>query len=122
MDYAALIIYGTRCAVFHSLRHVVNINVITENFSGVAVFGGYRRTSESDECCVRKGVADDAGIANYDSGFGFALFIFAHDYTLIHAVLATVRLVCHNHDVASSGQRLFAFLKFEHGGKDNAVG
>ncbi len=32
VDYAALVVYGTCCAVFNGLRHIVNVNVITDSF------------------------------------------------------------------------------------------
>ena len=122
MNYATLIVNGTRCAVFNSLRHIVNVDVFTEHLAGVAVFRGYRRTCKSNECRIGKGITDDTSVTYHDSGFGFALLIFAHDHALIHAVLATMGFVCHNHDVASGGQRFLAFLELKHGGEDDAVG
>ena len=122
MDNTALIVDGTGCAIFHGLSHVVNVDIITEHFPCIAVFGGHRRARKANKGRIGKGIADDSRVADYDSGFGFTRFIFTHNHALIHAVLAAMGFVCHNHDVAAIRQRFLAFLELEHGGENDAVG
>ena len=44
------------------------------------------------------------------------------DHLFGEAVLATVSLVCHDHDIPAFRQRLAGLLKLLHGGKDDPVG
>ena len=122
MNHATLIVNRASCAVFHSLRHIVNIDVIAEHLPSVAVLGGHGRTCKPDEGRIWQSIADDTRVTDHNSGLCFTLRIFAHDDTLIHAVLTTVGFVCHNHNVAASRQRLLPFLELKHGGEDDTVG
>ena len=38
MDHSTFVKHRAGCAIFHSLSHIVNVDIVTENLAGVAVF------------------------------------------------------------------------------------
>lgn len=66
-------------------------------------------------------ITNDARIPDYDPGFGLSLIVFPEHDSLIHAILATMGFIRHNHNVAAGGQRFFTFLKLEHRREDDAI-
>ena len=94
VDDAALIIDRHSGVVENALGHVVNINAVTEDFDGVAVFQCHRSTREADERGIRQGVV-------YQSG-GTDTHLTCHRiHFFFEAVLATMCLVAHHDDVAA---------------------
>ena len=121
MNHAAFIIDRSCRAVLYRLRHVVNIDVIAEHLAGVAVFDGNRRTRKADKGGVRKCVMQNPRIADRRAGFLVAVGILGHHNPLVKTVLPAVGFVCHDHNVAAFGERLFSTLKLEKSRKNNAV-
>ena len=120
-DNTALIVNWTRCSIFHSLRHIVNIDIITKNFTRISIFCRNRRSCKAYVGCVRQGVMNNTGITNDRMCFFFTLFIFFNDYFFIKTILSAVGFISHHHNISPFGQRLFATLKLKHRGEDNAV-
>ncbi len=102
----AFIIDGSGCAILDCLRHIINIYVITEHFTGAAVFGRDGRAGKSNVGSVRQTVSDDSCRTNYTLCDFFALIILRYFYLLSQTVLSTVGFVCHNHNVSSVRQRI----------------
>ena len=109
-----LIEHGACGAIFDGLRHIVDIDIVTENFSSILVFLRYRRSSKSDEGSVRKGVVDDTGHTHTNLAFCIDL--------LLKAVLSTVSFICHYHDIPSFRKRLVGLLELLHRGKYDSIG
>ena len=120
-DNTALVVNRTRCAILHSLCHIVNIDIITKNFTRISIFCRNRRSRKAYVGCIWQGIMDDTGIANDRMCFFFALFIFFDDNFLIKTILSTVGFIRHHHNISPFGQRLLATLKLEHRGEDNAI-
>ena len=120
-DNTALIVNWTRCSIFHSLRHIVNIDIITKNFTRISIFCRNRRSCKAYVGCVRQGVMNNTGITNHCMCFFFTLFIFFNDYFFIKTILSTVGFIRHYHNISTFGHWLLATLKLEHRGEDNAV-
>ena len=53
-------------AVLHGLCHVIDVNIIAEDFSGASVFCGYGRSCKADIGSVWETVADNAGCTDLD--------------------------------------------------------
>ena len=122
MDNTAFIIDRSGGTIFHSLRHIVDIDIITEHLTSIAVLCRDGRTCKTNKGSIRQCLADNTGITNNHMCFLFTLGIFRHDNFLVETILTTVRLVCHDHNISALGQWLFATFKFEHGSKDYAIG
>ena len=122
MDNTALIINRASCTILHRLGHVIDINIITKDFSGITILGRDRRSGKADESCIRQSFMDDQCIADNSSGFLFALFVFRNDNPLIKAILATMGLICHNYDISAFGQWPFAAFELKHCCKNDAIG
>ncbi len=121
MNHAAFVVNRSGRAVLHRLRHVINIDVIAEHRTGVAVFGRNGRSRKADKGGVRECVVQYPRVADCHAGFLVAVGILGHHHPLVKAVLPAVGFVCHDHNVAAFGQRLLAPLKLEKGGKDDTV-
>ena len=121
MNHTAFVVDWAGGAVLHRLRHIVNVDVITEHLSDIAVFDRNRRPRKSDKGCVRKRIVQNARVADYNTGFLVAIGILRHHYAFVKSVLPTMRFVCHNHNVVALGKRLLSLFKFEQCSKDNAV-
>ena len=120
-DNTALVVNRTRCAILHSLCHIVNINIITKNFTRISIFCRNRRSRKAYVGCIRQGIMDDSGISNHCMCFFFTLFIFFDDNFLIKTILSAMGFIGHHHNIPPFGKRLLATLKLEHRGEDDAV-
>ena len=109
-----LIEHGACGAIFDGLRHIVDIDIVTEDFSSILIFLGYRCPSESYERGVRKGVVDDTGHAHADLAFRVDL--------LLESVLSAMRFICHYNDIPTFRKRFVGFLELLHRSKDDAIG
>ena len=78
LNNTAFVIDRTGCAIFDSLRHIINVNVITEHLTGAAVFRGNRSSGKANVCSVRQAVSDNAGSTNNTLGDFFAVLILGH--------------------------------------------
>ena len=114
VDDAAFVVDGAGCAVLDGLGHVVDVDVVAEDFAGVFVFGGDGGSGESDVCCVGEVVADfSCGSDDDFSGFVVDFFF--------EAVLAAVGFVGDDDDVFAGGEGFGGFFELLHGGEDDAV-
>ena len=120
-DNAALIVNRTRCTIFHRLCHIINIDIITKNFTRISIFCRNRCSCKAYVSCIRQGIMNDTGIANDRMCFFFTLFIFFDDNFFIKTILSTVGFIRHYHNISTFGQRFLATLKLEHRGEDDAV-
>ena len=120
-DNTAFIVDRACCTILDSLRHIVDVNVITEHLTGAAIFGRNRRTGKADVCSIGQAVADNASRANNTFGDFFAILVSCDFDSLRKPVLPTVGLICHHDDIAALRKWLVGFLKLLHCGKDNPV-
>ena len=120
-DNAALIVNRTRCTIFHRLCHIINIDIITKNFTRISIFCRNRCSCKAYVSCIRQGIMNDTGIANDRMCFFFTLFIFFDDNFFIKTILSTVGFIGHHHNIPPFGKRLLATLELEHRGEDDAV-
>ena len=94
--YSAFVENRARCTVLHRLRHVVNIDIVSEHLPRGAVFHGNRRTCKPYERGIRKSISDHTRSSDpYASGFCI--------HPLFEPVLAAVRLIGHHDYVAPHG-------------------
>ena len=121
MNYSALIVNRSGRTVLNRLRHIINIDIITEHFTGAAIFRRDWCTGETYVCSVRKAVPDNTGSANDGLRFHLAVFLLPNHNFLCQSVLAAVRLICHDDNIPALGKRLVAFLKLLHSRKNDAV-
>ena len=66
LDNPAFIVHRSGGAVLHGLCHVIDVNIIAEDFSGASVFCGYGRPRKADIGSVWETVADNTGCTNLD--------------------------------------------------------
>ena len=78
LNDTAFVIDRAGCAIFDSLRHIINVDVITEHFTGAAVFRGNRSSGEANVCSIRQAVSDNAGSTNNTLGDFFTVLILGH--------------------------------------------
>ena len=121
LDDAAFVVDRSGCAVLYCLRHIVNINIIAKNFTGISVFCRNGCSRKAYVGCVGQGIVDDSRIANHGMRFLFALLVFLHDDFFIKTILSAVGFVCHHHNVPPFRQWTLPTFKLEHGGKYDAV-
>ena len=117
----AFIINRAGCPILDSLRHIINVDIVTENSTGIMIPGGNRCAGKPDKGCIRQAVTNDAGSADDPSGFLFTLFVRYHLDPFSQSVLTAVRFVCHNDDIPTFRERCIRLLKFLHSCEDNAV-
>lgn len=105
----------------HSLRHIINIDIITENFTGIMILYGNRGSGKADVRCLGKAHADDP--CNTGQHFDNQVTSSVPDCLDLFSqtILASVRLVRHNDNISALGQSLFAHFEFLHGSEENAV-
>ena len=122
VDNATLIINRTGCAVLYSLGHIIDINIVAKNLTGIAVLCGDGRTGKADKGCIRKGIVDNPSVADHSMCFFLAILIFGHYDFLIESILPAMRFIGHHNDISPLGQWLLATFKLEHGCKDDPIG
>ena len=113
-DHTALVKHGARGIVLHSLRHVVDVDIVAEHLAGRAVLRRDGRAGEPDERRVRQGAADEQR--------GARVLLAVSVELLFEPVLPAVRLIDHHHDVLAVGERGGFLLELLHRGEDDAVG
>ena len=113
--YDTAFIINRACrAVLYRLRHIININVITEYLAGTFVFGRYRCTCKAYVCCIWQIISDDTGGSVFQfTSFGFNAFG--------KTILSTVSFVSHNDNISALGECFISFLKFLHSGENYAI-
>ena len=99
MNDPALIVNRSGRTVLNRLCHIINIDIITEHFTGAAILRRDRRTGKTDVCSVRKAVPDNTGSANDGLRFHLAVFLLPNHNFLCQSVLAAMRLICHDDDI-----------------------
>ena len=67
MDHAAFVVDRAGSAILYCLGHVINVDVIAEHLSGIAVFDGNRRARKADKGGVRECVVQNTCVADYNS-------------------------------------------------------
>ena len=113
LDYPALVVDGACGAVVDGLRHIVDVDVVAEDFARVAVLVRDGRAGEADVRGIGQRVADFPGSADVDISLGVNLFL--------HPVLAAVCLVGHDDDVPAVGKGAVPIVELLHGGEDDAA-
>ena len=121
MNNTALIVNRSGRSIFDGLRHIINVNVITEHFTGAAVFGGNRSAGKSDISSVWQAVSDNSGCADDCFCFNLSIFFLLHNNLFSQAILPTVRFISHDEDISTLGEGFSTFLKLLHCCKDDAV-
>ena len=121
MDHAAFVVDRAGSAILYCLGHVINVDVIAEHLSGIAVFDGNRRARKADKGGVRECVVQNTCVADYNTCFLVAIGILRHHYAFVKSILSAMRFVCHNNNITALGKRLLSLFKFEQCSKDNAV-
>ena len=95
MNHAAFVKDRACCTIFHSLSHIVNVDIVTENLTGVAIFLGDRSSGKADKCGIGETVTNDPGGSDVD----FAVLV-----DLLKTILSPVGFVSHNHNIAPLGK------------------
>ena len=119
--YPALVIYRARRAVLDRLRHIVNVDIIAEDFPCAAVFGGNRRPRKTDVRRVWKAVANDSGGSHDSFRYLFPRLVLCNPDLFRQTILPPVGLVRHYHQIAAFRKAVERLLKLLHGGKDNSI-
>ena len=117
----ALIVNGTSRTVLNSLRHIVNVDIVTEHLTGVPILSGYRSTRKADICSIRERITDNSSRADDLTGNKLAVLILGHLDFFCQTILPSMGFISHNDDISSFRQRFARFLKLLHRGEDNAV-
>ena len=121
LNDTAFVINRAGCTIFNSLRHIINVDVVTEHFTSAAVFRGNRCSGKTDVCSVRQAVSDNSCSTYNTLGDFFTVLILGHFNLFGQAVLSTVGFVCHNDDISALRKGFVRFLKLLHSRKDNTV-
>ena len=121
MDNTAFIINRECCSILDSLSHIVDVDIISKHFPSAAILGGNRCAGKTNVCSIWQAVPNNAGCANGSRDLKFSIFLFLGNHFFCQTILASMCFICHYHDVPALGKRLIAFLKFLHGGKDDAI-
>ena len=109
------------------MLHVVDVNVFTEDRTGVAVFAGHRGAGKGHESGVWQRIAQVLGIAHLVTGLALGGLQPLRRFQLgAKAVLGAVRFVGDDHDIRAVGQhRKGVFIHPRHefldGGEDNTA-
>lgn len=116
----ALVENGHRRSILDGPADVVDINIFAEDRRRIDIVGFDRRAGKADERCVRHRLADIMRIA-------IATLPSCPVEFCIKPVLAAMRLICHDDDIAPSGQFGEVLLtclrrKFLHCGEYHAAG
>ena len=94
LNNTAFVIDRSCSAVLYGLCHVINIDIVTENFTGISIFCSYRCSGKSNICSVWKAVTYDTCRSDlYLAGLGINFFL--------QSILATMRLISHNDDITT---------------------
>ena len=112
LNHTALVVHRTGSPILHGLRHVVDVDVVSEYFGGILITVRDGRPRKADERSVRKCFTHLQGLSLLH-GFGLGV-------PMLIPILATVCFVGHYNDVLAERKRFFAFLKLLYGGKDDA--
>ena len=112
MDHTAFVKHRPRRTIFNRLRHIVDVDIVTEHFARIAVHLGDRGSGKSYECRVGKAIANDAGSADMDLAVLIDLF---------KAVLPAMGLIRHDDNIAPFGKSGFRPFEFLHRGENDAV-
>ena len=121
VNNAAFVIDGSCSSVFNCLCHIIDVDVITEDFSCAAIFCGDRCSGEANIGCIRKCVSYDAGSADNGFRLDFAVVLLLDHNLLIETILPTMRFICHHDNVPAFRKSFVAFLELLHGCEDYAV-
>ena len=78
LNDTAFVINRAGCTIFNSLRHIINVYIITEHFTGAAVFRGNRCSGETNVCSVRQTISYNAGSTYNTLGDLFTVLILGH--------------------------------------------
>lgn len=105
LDNAAFVIDRASRTIFNSLRHIVNVNIVAEHFSSVAVITTDGRSRKADKAGVRKTVANDSRSALDPMRNQIALVIFCRLNFFRQAILTTVRFIRNHDDIAAVRKR-----------------
>ena len=119
--YTTLIVNRASCTIFHSLCHIINVDIIAEYLTSTSIFRRNRCTCKSDICSIRKCVADNSCCADNTLCNFFTIFIFSNLNLFSKSILTSVSLISHYYNIVAFRQRLVGLLKFLHCGKDNTV-
>ena len=119
--YTALIVDRACCSVFDCLGHIIDVDVITEHFTGASIFLRDWSACKADVCCVGKAVANDTSCTHHDVGLFLSFFVGFCYNSFLEAILPTVCFVSHNNNVSSLGKCCFAFLELLHCREYNTV-
>ena len=117
----AFIVDRTCRTVLDSLCHVIDVNIISEYFTGISVLSGNRRTRKADICSIRERITDNSSCTDDLTGNKLAVLILRHLDLFGKTVLPSMSFISHDNNISSFRQRLTRFLKLLHRGKDNAV-
>ena len=120
-DNSAFIINRAGCAIFNSLSHIIDVNIITEHFTSAAVFRRNRSSSKSDVCSIRQAVTNDTGSTNYTLCNFFAFIVLGHFNSFSQTILTTMSFVSHYYDISTLRKGFMGLLKLLHSRKDNTV-
>ena len=121
VNNAAFVIDGSCSSVFNCLCHIIDVDVITEDFSCAAIFCGDRCSGEANIGCIRKRVSYDAGSADNGFRLDFAVVLLLDHNLLIETILPTMCFVSHHDNVPAFRKSFVTFLKLLHGREDYAV-
>ena len=112
--YHATFVEHRSCStICHRLRHIVNIYVVAKHLACRTVFLRNRRTRKADVCGIRQRVSHSSCCSHLHSTLAVNL--------LGQSVLATMRLIGHNHDISACRERLLALLELLHRGEEYAI-
>ena len=99
MNNAAFVIDRSCCTVFNRLCHVIDVDVITEDFACAAIFCRNWCSGEANVGRVGKRIPYDAGSANNGFCLDFAVVLLLDHNLFIETVLPTMRFVSHHDDI-----------------------
>ena len=76
LNNTALVIYRTGGTIFHRLCHIIDVNIITEHLTSVAILHRNRCAGKSDEGRIRQSISDNTCRTDFDfTGLSVDLFL-----------------------------------------------
>ena len=121
MNDAAFVIDRLCCLIFYGLGHIIDVNIVAEDFTGASILRRDRRTGKANIGRIGQSIPDHTSGPNHCFCFDLAVLFLFHNDLFAESVLPAMRFVGHDDDITPLGKRFTALLKLLHGGKNDAV-
>ena len=111
--HSAFIINRLGSLVFYRLSHIIDVDIVTEDFSSILVFGSNGCSCETNIGSVRQSLSYNPGCADRN------ITLFVH--LLGKPILAAVRLVDHDYNIAAVVKRFITIHEFLHSSENDSI-